>query len=122
VSEKVHDLIPPRTQELVEAATFSCIGDQSIESLEDISIEVDSLCRSLLNKTKNRQLLYRDRMNLIWAHITIYLARCQDPVAMIQEWISEEMVETDLLKYPIKESIVTHLLRYVPRLRSALPN
>jgi hypothetical protein len=121
ISEKVHDLIPPRLRELVEASTFSSIGDQPTNSLFDIAVEIDSLCKSLLNKSKNRQLLYRDRMNLIWGHITIYLARCEDPVAMLQEWISDEMIETDLLKYPIKEAIVTHLLRYVPRLRSSLP-
>uniref|UniRef100_A0AAU7YAS9 RNA-directed RNA polymerase n=1 Tax=Exserohilum turcicum mymonavirus 1 TaxID=3229033 RepID=A0AAU7YAS9_9MONO len=121
ISENVHSLIPPRTQELVEAATFSSIGGQPIESLYEISEELDAICKSLLNKNKNRQLLYKDRMSLIWGHITVYLARCEDSVAMLQEWISDEMIETNLLKYPIKESIVTHLLRYVPRLRSVLP-
>lgn len=116
-----HQLIPDRPSELLEASTLSIISDQSIYSLNAVAQEIDSMCMSLLNKPKNRQLLYRDRMSLIWAHITLYVAVQENPVAMIQTWISDELVETPLFTYDIRESLVTHLFRYVPRLRAKFP-
>ncbi|QHD64771.1 RNA dependent RNA polymerase [Plasmopara viticola lesion associated mononegaambi virus 2] len=121
IAESMHGCIPPRLSQLVEAATLSSVADQSTLSLTDVKNEIDSLCQSLLNKAKNRQLLYKDRISLVWAHITMEVAISENPTALIQEWISEEMVETSMLKYPIRESLVSHLLRYVPRLRNAFP-
>ncbi|QHD64774.1 RNA dependent RNA polymerase [Plasmopara viticola lesion associated mononegaambi virus 4] len=121
ITDSMHSCIPERFSQLVEAATLSAVALQPTNSLTDVKTEIDSLCRSLLNKAKNRQLLYKDRISLVWAHITMEVAVSDNPTALIQEWISDEMVETSLLKYPIRESLVSHLIRYVPRLRNAIP-
>jgi len=121
INDSMHSCIPERFSQLVEAATLSAVALQPTNSLTDVKTEIDSLCRSLLNKAKNRQLLYKDRISLVWAHITMEVAVSDNPTALIQEWISDEMVETSLLKYPIRESLVSHLIRYVPRLRNAIP-
>jgi len=121
ITDDMHRVIPDRAQELIEAATFSVIAEQSVTSLHDVNDELTSLCRSLLNKNRSRQMLYRDRMSLIWAHITTTMAIHPDPTRLLQEWISDEMVETPLLRYAIRERLTTHLLRYVPRLRRRFP-
>jgi hypothetical protein len=121
ITPAIHEAIPKRSTELMETATLSVIGAQPIDSITSARNEVESLCQSLLNKARNRQLLYKDRMSLVWAYITLIAASDSDPVRLIQDWISEEMIETPLFKYACRESLVTHLLRYVPRLRSHFP-
>lgn len=121
VSDDMHALIPVRKNELVESATLSVIAPDNPTSLLEVHQEVESLCQSLLNKTRHRQLLYKDRMSLIWACITMSAAVSENPPSLIQEWISDGFAETDLFRYPMRESLVTHLLRYVPRLRTMFP-
>lgn len=117
---KQHDvLIPSRKAETLRAAACSVIP-WSGETLDQMYIEIGRLCQSLLNKPRQRQLLYRDRMALIYAYSTYYAACSPDPSTLIQEWISEESVRTDLFVIDVRDSLITHLLRYVPRVRALL--
>lgn len=115
-----HDNIPKRFKDLIEAATSSVVSWDG-ETPEDLGNLIDGMTRSLLNKPESRQLLYKDRMGLIYAHLTMTLALHDSPVALLQDWIAEEQCETDLLTISMRESLLTHLLRYVPRLRSVFP-
>jgi hypothetical protein len=114
----IDQLIPTRKPELAAAATCSVFNWET-ETLEEMNETVLGLCVSLLNKPKSRQMLYKDRMSLITAHLTLHVATASNPVGIIQDWISDEMCETEFLKFVPKQSTITHLLRYVPRLRSA---
>lgn len=117
ITDSVHDAIPARGHELAAAATESVYAWEH-ESLSEMDQIVRDLCKGLLNKPKKRQMLYKDRISLVRAHLTLYLATHHTPISALQEWISEEECTTDLLTYKINSSILSHLIRYVPRLRS----
>jgi hypothetical protein len=116
VGEECHMLIPERTQELVSSATRSTVAWEG-EDLAKVHSLLHGLCSSLLNKPKRRQLLYKDRINLIYAFTTIEAALSENPVALIQSWISDEVCETSLFSITMRSDLKTHLLRYVPRIR-----
>nr|WPE03610.1 MAG: RNA-dependent RNA polymerase [Beauveria bassiana negative transcribed RNA virus 1] len=116
ITPSMHNVIPIRGRELACAATESVYAWE-YESLEEMDGIVRGLCLSLLNKSRKRQMFYKDRISLVRAHLTLYLATHPSPILTLQNWIADEMCETDLLRYATNSSILSHLLRYVPRLR-----
>ncbi|QHD64784.1 RNA dependent RNA polymerase [Plasmopara viticola lesion associated mononegaambi virus 9] len=111
----VHDLIPSKRQELIEAATLSCFAWED-ESLFEVTKAMNSLCVSLLNKAKHHQLKYHDRMSLILAYSTMFATMNESPIELIQSWIAEDELTTDLFRYKLNQKTITHLLKYVARL------
>lgn len=115
VSSRQHALIPALWDELLEAATLSSVKWEG-ESTHEAFQYLRNLCKSLLNKPKTSQLKYRDRYSLLIGYSVLYAVNSESPVQVLQEWISEEEIDTDLYTYKLNNSTVTHLLRYIPRL------
>jgi hypothetical protein len=115
ILDDMHQAIPARTHELAIAATCSVV-EWHDETLEEMHHKLASLCSSLLNKDKKRQLVYRERINLIYAYLTTTAAISPSAVQTIQEWMMEETCETDLFEYKTNERVITHLIRYASRL------
>jgi hypothetical protein len=111
----VHTLIPERTEQLLEAATCSCITWRN-ETLQEAGETMYMLCRSLLDKSDNIQLRYQKRIDLILGYSTLVAAISDDPVSCVQEWLQDEQIETDLFVYAMNSKARIHLLRYVPRI------
>ncbi|UTQ50818.1 MAG: RNA-dependent RNA polymerase [Plasmopara viticola lesion associated monoambiguivirus 1] len=117
--KSLHDLIPHRYGELLEAATCCRINWEG-ETISESKELIKSLCSVLLNKKESIQLQYRDRMSLILAYSTLCAATSEDPIQMIRNWISEESIQTDLFRYVPKPSDITHLIRYCARLSNVI--
>lgn len=107
--------IPARYAELLQSAINSVISVEG-RTLEEVFTRVRSLCMSLLDKPKERQLVYRDRMALIYGYSVLFATVSDNPLLMVRSWIAGEQVETDLFQIEMRQSLETHLLRYVPRL------
>lgn len=115
VSARQHALIPELWDELLEAATLSSVKWEG-ESTHEAFAYMRNLCKSLLNKPKTSQLRYRDRYSLLIGYSVLYAVSSESPVKTLQEWISEEEIDTDLYTYKLNMATITHLLRYIPRL------
>jgi hypothetical protein len=119
VMPRNNKLLPERKLETIRAAACSSLSWNQ-ETLDEFTMKLKGLCVSLLNKPKKRQLLYRDRMALIYAYATFYAAQNISPITLIQSWISDEVVETDIFTIAVREDLITHLMRYVPRVKTLL--
>ncbi|QHD64782.1 RNA dependent RNA polymerase [Plasmopara viticola lesion associated mononegaambi virus 7] len=117
IDDSLHELIPARRQELLETAGRDVFSWEE-ESVHEIALILKELCVSLLDKPKERQLIFADRFNLILGYSTFYAASQDYPKAVVQDWISEERITTDMFSYNLNSATETHLLRYVPRLCS----
>lgn len=115
--ELCHTTIPERWDELLESATLSSFSWDS-EPLSQAAVIMNNLCRSLLNKKKEVRMVYKDRYSLILGYATLYAATDPEPSKLVQSWISDDEIETDLFVYKANQKSITHLLRYVPRLLS----
>ncbi|QJW70354.1 RNA-dependent RNA polymerase [Erysiphe necator associated negative-stranded RNA virus 6] len=115
VSNRQHALIPSLWSELLEAATMSAVRWET-ESTHEAFCYLRNLCKSLLNKPKTTQLTYKDRYALLIGYAVLFAVNSESPVSTLQEWISDEEIDTDLYTYKLNQATVTHLLRYVPRL------
>jgi len=118
LTEEMHTVIPKRRGELLEAATKNCISWNG-ESIYESSQVMTNLCKSLLNKPRNRQLMYKLRSDLMIGYATMYCITSDNPITQIQAWISDDAIETNLYIFPLRESTISHLLRYCARLSSA---
>lgn len=112
-------LIPERYGETILAASCSSLS-WSGETIQEYYLELETLCKSLLNKPKNRQLFYRDRIALILGFSTYYAALSDNPILVLQTWLAEEQIVTPLFIIGIRSEFQTHLLRYVPRIRGLI--
>ncbi|QDB75019.1 MAG: RNA-dependent RNA polymerase [Penicillium adametzioides negative-stranded RNA virus 1] len=110
-------LIPERKRESMLAATCSSMGWEG-ETLHEFKDKLKWLSASLLDKPRARQLLYKDRMALIYAYSTLYACCSEHPTKLIQDWIAEEIIETDVTSISMRSDLLTHLLRHVPRIRA----
>ncbi|QDB75014.1 MAG: RNA-dependent RNA polymerase [Penicillium glabrum negative-stranded RNA virus 1] len=110
-------LIPERKRESMLAAVCSSLSWNG-ESLEEFRGKLRGLCVSLLNKPRSRQLLYKDRISLIYGYSVLYAATSSHPTEILQSWISDEQVETDVTSISMRSDLLTHLLRHVPRVRA----
>jgi hypothetical protein len=117
LTPSMHEVIPDRRGELLEAATCMSISWNG-ETLTEAYGVMRNLCVSLLNKTRNRQLIYQKRYGLILGYSVLYALHCDNPQVQIQEWISEELIETDIFQIHTREAMISHLIRYVARLSS----
>lgn len=115
--ESMHAVIPEKRGELLEAATNYCISWNG-ESLYESNAVMKNLCLSLLNKSKKRQLVYRQRTDLMIGYAVTFALCSDSPLGLVQSWISDEEIETDVFRFALRESIITHLLRYTARLSS----
>jgi hypothetical protein len=115
----LHELIPRRSNQLRDSATLSVLywDNETPDVMTDI---LQNMCGSLLNKTKKNQLLYSDRVNLMVAYACLYATTSANPMDTVFEWIGDELIETDMFDFPLKEWVITHLLRYTPRMMSLL--
>lgn len=115
--ESIHQLIPQRYGQLLEAATcyrLSWSGETLDESFELIR----TMCRSLLNKPKAIQLQYKDRIGLIIAYSTLTVIRAQDSWSLLMEWKDQGVIVTDLFTFKLKDFVLLHLIRYSARLKN----
>lgn len=119
ISDELHSLIPERRNELLEAATLSTFAWNGETPIEAYSI-LRRLSLSLLNKPKSTQLLHGNRINLLIGYATLYAVCVPDPISLLQDWIADEKIETDLFTYGTNAWTVTHLLRYVSRLTGSV--
>jgi hypothetical protein len=113
--ELMHKVIPRREGELLEAATFNTFSWDG-ETLFEACTTMRNLCISLLNKPKHQQLNYSRRYGLMIGYSTLIAVTSDNPVFTIQEWISDERIETDLFTYELNDRTTTHLLKYAARL------
>jgi len=115
IPESMHSLIPERREELYEMASCGVFSWEE-EAIPEITQILANMCDSLLNKPKDQQLIFKDRYNLILAYSTFFAASSQFPKAIIQDWLTEEKIDTDKFSYNLNKRTETHLLRYVSRL------
>jgi len=115
IPENMHMLIPSRRTELYEMASCGVFNWEN-ETIPEIRDILSVMCDSLLNKPREQQMAFKDRYNLILGYSTFYAAAAQFPKAVIQEWLSEERIETDKFSYNLNQRTETHLLRYVARI------
>ncbi|UYO08140.1 putative RNA-dependent RNA polymerase [Magnaporthe oryzae mymonavirus 1] len=115
LTEETQDLIPPRYNELLEGATVNSISWEGEDVFSAAGV-LRSLCVSLLNKRRDIQLLYHERMRLIYGYSVLYLVFQEDPQLVLAGWIADERVETDLFTYPLTRAMESHLVRYCARL------
>lgn len=115
ITPNMHSVIPSRYGELLEAATNYSISWNG-ESLYEARLTVINMCTSLLNKPKSKQLAFKNRYGLILACGVLDAATSDYPLAIVQDWISEESMETESFIYQLNSSTITHLIKYVARL------
>lgn len=108
-------IIPERLRETMVGATCSSLSWDG-ETLYEYHLKLKTLCSSLLNKPKRRQLIYKDRLSLIYGYATLYAAISEHPILTLQGWFADELVTTDMFKISTRSALETHLMRYVPRL------
>jgi len=118
--EQFSEIIPSKYGETILAASCSSLSWEG-ETVPEYKTRLRVLCKSLLDKPKSRQLLYRDRLALIYGYSTYYAALSDNPVQLIQSWIADEEVSTDLFRISTREDLITHLMRYVSRVRGLVP-
>jgi hypothetical protein len=115
VTPSMQAVIPDQRRDLIEAAVCYTFSWEN-ESLDQVCQVMRRLCLSLLDKPGSKQLLYKDRKDLIVGYSTMVAVTSDFPLGLLNDWIADDIIETDLFTFGLSEHVSTHLIKYVSRL------
>jgi hypothetical protein len=100
-------------------------------AVRSVITQVDTNCTStidlayqmsieLLNKPKDKQLLYPSRMDLIYVHFLCALVRSDDGEKLLISWLCMGKASTDLVQLDLRDDLLKYLVSYYPKVSSLL--